>query len=186
VMGAEDTLVHLAMHFAGHMVERQARLNQLLDLARWTAQSQPAGLDWERCPALAGAAHVGRFVYASLYLAHTIYGAPLPPARLWKRLAQDTPAALRRWLAEAGVEDTLTADYRQPTRGQDYRLTFLAATSLRERLGVVRFAALPPLGQLAAKYRLRQRWLAPLYYPRHLAGRALDYGAGLVNRSRNL
>jgi hypothetical protein len=181
VMGDEDTLVHLAMHFAGHMVERQARLNQLLDLARFAASAD--GLDWERCVALAEAANVGRFVYASLILAHEIYGAPLPPERPLARLRDQTPAALRGWLRQEGVEDTLTADYRRPEKGQDYRLTFLAARSLGERLGIARFAALPPLGQLAAKYGLRHRWLAALYYPRHLASRLWQYGASAAHKS---
>jgi hypothetical protein len=186
VLCAEDTLVHLAMHFAGHLVEGQARLNQLLDLARWAARAPQEGLDWENCLAYARAANVSRFVYASLHLAHVIFGAPLPPAPHWQRLAATAPAAFRRWLEAEGVAETLTADYRRPARGQDYRLTFLAAASVGERLGILRFAALPPLDHLAAKYRLRHRWLAPLYYPRHLAGRAWRYGAAFAGKHRIL
>jgi hypothetical protein len=177
VLSDEDTLVHLAMHCAGHLVEREARLNQLLDLARFVKQAGATGLDWDACVSRALAANVGRFVYASLWLAHRTFGSPLPPALAWQRLAQRTPPAWRSWLEHEGVEDALTADYRRREKGQDYRLTFLAAGSLGERLGILRFAAFPPLGQLAAKYRLRRRWLAAFLYPRHLAERAMEYGS---------
>lgn len=173
VLSDENTLVHLAMHFAGHLVEREARLNQLLDLARFVRQA--AGLDWEHSLANADSARVSRFVYASLHLAHEVFGSPLPPAALWARLAQETPPAFRAWLAEAGVADTLTADYRRREKGKEYRLTFLAADSIFEKMGIVRFAALPPAGQLAAKYRLRHRWLGPLLYPRHIVERLSAY-----------
>jgi len=178
VLSDEDTLVHLAMHFAGHLVEREARLNQLLDLARFVA-STPA-LDWRTSLALAEAARGSRFVYASLWFAHEVFAAPLPPAEHWRALAGLTPPAFRNWLAADGVADVLTTDYRQRSKGQDYRLTFLAARSAAERLGIARFALLPPMGQLAAKYHLRHAWLGPLLYPRHLAERARDYGRDVL------
>jgi hypothetical protein len=78
---------------------------------------------------------------------------------------------------DEGVDDTLTADYRRRDKGQDYRLTFMAATSLREYLGVVRFALFPPLGQLAAKYRV-PRALAAFTYPLHVAERVRAYWSG--------
>jgi len=178
VLSAENTLVHLAMHFAVHLIEREARLNQLLDLAR-CVRTESAGLDWERGLASASTANISRFVYASLFLANEIFGSPLPPVRHWEQLQLQTPLAFRGWLAQHGAADALTADYRAIVKGMDYRLTFLAAGSLSERLGILRFAALPPMGQLAAKYHLRHRWMAPLLYPRHLAERAVEYGRTL-------
>jgi hypothetical protein len=174
VLSDEDTLLHLAMHFAGHLVEREARLNQLLDLARFAHQSSV--LDWEYIWAQADRAGIGRFVYASLLLAHEIFAAPLPPAAIWQRLAAVTPPGFRHWLEEQGSADVLTADYRRRQKGQDYRLTFLSAGSIRERLGVVRFALLPPLGQLMVKYKLERRWLGYLFYPRYLFERMGRYG----------
>jgi hypothetical protein len=178
MLSDEHTLVHLAMHFAGHMVEREARLNQLLDLARFVGAVP--GLDWEACLGFAAAANVGRFVYASLWLANQIFAAPLPPAAAWLRLERATPAGLRAWLQTEGVEDALTADYRRREKGKDYYLTFLAAGSLSERLGILRFAAFPPLDQLAAKYHLSRRWLSPLFYPRHIVERVAEYRGGVV------
>lgn len=180
VLSDEVTLVHLAMHFAGHLVEREARLNQLLDLARFV---QITSLKWDSCLAQAQAAGVGRFVYASLFLAQAIFGAPLPPVAIWEALTAQTPPRFRAWLEARGAMDVLTSSYRQRDKGQDYHLTFLAARSLLERLGIVRFAALPPLGQLMTKYHVRSRWLGALLYPRHLAERLSVYGRALLSKS---
>ncbi len=182
-LSAENTLIHLSMHFAGHLVEREARLNQLLDLARFAQMS--ASLDWGHILRSADQAQVGRFVYASLFLAHQIFGAPLPPSAAWQQLAIATPPAFRVWLAEHGPTDVLTTDYRRREKGKDYQLTFLAANSIFERLGIVRFAALPPMGQLAVKYKLRHRWLGPLLYPRYVAQRVGSYGRGLLRSAKN-
>lgn len=171
----ENMLIHLAMHFAGHLVEREARLNQLLDLAR-LSQQWADKLDWGRIISRVAQARVSRFVYASLFLAHGIFGAPLPPPTQWQQLSAATPPTFRAWLAEYGPTDVLTSDYRRREKGKDYQLTFLAAHSLREKLGILRFAALPPMEQLATKYNLRHRWLAPLYYPRYVAERVREYG----------
>jgi hypothetical protein len=175
----EKMLIHLAMHFAGHLVEREARLNQLLDLALFS-QKVAAALDWDQVLRSAAQAKVGRFVYGSLFLAHEIFGAPLPPTPIWQPLAAATPSAFRIWLAEHGSTDVLTSDFRRRDKGKDYRLTFLAADSILERWGIVRFAALPPLDQLVAKYRLRHRWLGPLLYPRYVAERVGSYGQGVL------
>jgi hypothetical protein len=78
-------------------------------------------------------------------------------------------------LAAHGPADVLTADYRRRGRSKDYQLTFLAAQSTWEKAGIARFAALPPLGHLAAKYGARHRWLAALYYPRHVVERLGEY-----------
>jgi len=174
VLSDENMVVHLAMHFAGHLVEREARLNQLLDLARFVQQA--SSLDWDLIVARSAAARVSRFVYASLQLAHEVFGSPLPPGDAWPQLGKQTPPNFRRWLETQGAEDVLTSDYRRREKGRDYQLTFLAAGSLAERLSIVRFAAFPPAGQLMAKYKLRRRWLSPLLYPRHIAERVRDYG----------
>ena len=180
LLADEDLLLHLAMHFTGHLIERQARLNQLLDLARLLQQAPL--VDWELIWAQALSARIGRFVYASLYLAHQIFAAPLPPPHIWQRFSGITPEPFRQWLAEQGVSDALTADYRCRSRGQDYRLTFLAASSLQEQLGITRFALLPPLDQLVVKYNLSHRWLGPLFYPRYLVERIAGYSQSWLGR----
>lgn len=174
LLSAENTLVHLAVHFAGHLVEGEARLNQLLDLARF-AHRATAGLDWQRALAQARRANVGRFVYASLRLAGEVFGAPPPPGDVWQALEGQTPPAFRAWLERQGVAEVLSSDYRRRRRDRAYELTFLAANSAVERLGIIRFAALPPLDQLRAKYNLRHRWLGPLAYPRYVADRVREF-----------
>ena len=178
VLSDEDAIVHLAMHFSVHLVEREARLNQLLDLARFVAQ--PVEVKWERILSKASAANASRFVYAPLFLAHKIFASPLPPADVRGRLQSETPNALQAWLAEHGVEEVLTSNYRRRSKGKDYQLTFLAARSMRERLGIVRFAALPPLEQLMMKYNVSHRWLAALMYPRFIVDRLASYGRGTI------
>ncbi len=183
VLSPEDTLAHLSMHFAGHLIEGEARLSQLLDLALFMQQSPY--LDWERIWARTTQAQVGRVVYVSLFLAHQIFGAPLPPPHIWRRLASITPPPLQSWLVEHGSVDVLTSDYRRCHRGQDYHLTFLATNSWRERLGIIRFALLPPIGQLMVKYNLRYRWLGPLFYPRYVIERLGTYGRGWFGRHQS-
>lgn len=171
VLSDEDTLIHLAMHFAGHLIEREARLNQLLDLARFAAD-----VSWEQIVSRSSSAGVARFVYASLFLAHGIFGSPLPPPTTWGELEKETPPRFRVWLAEHGARDVLLSDYRHRDKGMDYQLTFAAARSIPERLGIARFAILPPARQLMSKYNVGARWLAVLLYPRYFVERAVSYG----------
>ncbi|MDH3674366.1 MAG: nucleotidyltransferase family protein [Anaerolineae bacterium] len=177
LLSAENTMIHLAMHFTGHLVERDARLNQLLDLARWL-QHNGAGVEWSTVMQRAEQANIVRFLYAALYLARNIYGAPLPPAAVWQQLESGTPQAFKAWLADRGCVDVLTSDYRRPDKGKDYHLTFMAAHSAGERLGIVRFAMLPPPEQLMARYGFRRRWLGPVYNLRYLFDRIREYAPG--------
>jgi len=174
-LSLENTVVHLAMHFAGHLIEREARLNQLLDLARFV-DKYAADLTWPQIVTQAEQANVSRFVYASLYLATEIFGSPLPPEIVWQTFAKATPLKFKQWLHIHGPTDVLTADYRQVEQGKDYKLTFLAARSTVERLGIIGFAAFPPLAQLQAMYQVQSRWLAAVYYPRFVWDRVRRYG----------
>ena len=167
----EDTVIHLAMHFAGHLIEREARLNQLLDLGRFVHQTAP--LDWDLILQNADAANVTRFVYASLFLAHKIFHSPLPPESVWKNFALQTPPAFRNWLNDHGEHDVLTSNYRQRHKGKDYQLTFLAARTFAERLGIIRFATMPPAAQLMAKYKTNSRLMIPFLYARHFVERVV-------------
>jgi hypothetical protein len=182
LLSTENTLLHLAVHFTGHLVERDARLNQLLDLARFLARENEA-MDWQKIVSRASRCGVARFVFASIWLAGKIFAAPQPPPEVLRQLSQETPAGFRTWLAASGNSDVLLSDYRRDRRGQDYRLTFLAANSLTERFGIVRFACLPPVDQLVSKYSLRHRWQGPIYYPRFLLERLFSYSRGFLKHS---
>lgn len=182
LLSREHTLIHLAVHFSGHLVERDARLNQLLDLARFLVQENDA-VDWNEVVLQATMCGVSRFVFATVWLAGQVFAAPQPPPTVWQQLAQETPAGFRAWLLASGVGDVMLSDYRRDSRGQDYRLTFLAANSLSERLGIVRFAFLPPVDQLVSKYNLRHRWQGPIYYPRFVLERLYSYSRGFLRHS---
>lgn len=190
VLSDEDTVIHLAMHFAGHLIEREARLNQLLDLARFmqlkeskspisfNVRDVDTALNWDLILQNANAANVTRFVYASLFLAHKIFRSPLPPESVWKKIEIQTPLVFRRWLNDQGENDVLTSNYRQRRKGKDYELTFLAARTFAERLGIVRFATMPPAAQLMAKYKTNSRLMIPFLYVRHFVERGVGYGRG--------
>ncbi len=200
MLSNEKTFVHLAMHYAGHLIEREARLSQLLDVALYIKLTHT--LDWQRMLTVADES-LYRFIYASLLLAERIFGAPQPPAEIWQALEAATPVPFRQWLQAEGVTDALTTDFRRRHRGKDYQrafgevedddsgfdykgrdyqLTFLAARSLSERAGILKYAALPPGEQLRAKYNSPERWSTPLLYPRHFAERLSEYGRAFLNR----
>jgi hypothetical protein len=197
VLSDEDAVIHLAMHFAGHLIEREARLNQLLDLARFVYHSSgtPSGvssiarnevegrdLDWDLILQHSNIANVTRFVYASLFLAHKLFRSPLPPKSIWKNFGLQTPPAFRDWLNEHGETDVLTSNYRQRHRGKSYRLTFLAARSVTERLGIIRFALVPSAAQLMAKYKIQSRVAIPFLYVRYFVERGVEYGRDLSRK----
>jgi len=198
VLSDEDTMIHLAMHFAGHLIEREARLNQLLDLARFmqlkesksptslnVREIDSTALNWDLILQNTNVANVTRFVYASFFLAHKIFHSSLPPEPVWEKFEIQTPPAFRDWLTDHGEYDVLTSNYRQRRKGKDYELTFLAARSLTERLGIIRFAAMPPAAQLMAKYETSSRAALPFLYVRHFVERSVEYGRGHSNPLTN-
>ena len=183
VLSDEDQIIHLSVHFAEHLVQREARLNQLLDLARLLRTAVDA--NWDDILERAGQGNVVRFVFASISLAEQIFGASLPPVQIWQSLTEQTPLAFREWLAAQGAHDVLTSDYRQPAHDRTYLLTFLAAHSIAEKFGIVRFAALPPIAHLMHKYAVTQPGQGVLMYPRFMLERAGRFGRDFLLRSRS-
>jgi len=143
-------------------------------------------LDWDLILQNADAANVTRFVYASLFLAHKIFRSPLPPESVWKKIETQTPPAFSNWLKENGEYDVLTSNYRQRHKGKDYRLTFLAARTFAERLGIIRFALVPPAAQLMAKYKIASPAMIPFLYVRYAVERGMEYGRGIAPHPRPL
>jgi hypothetical protein len=174
VLSAADTLVYLCVHLATHLVEREARVGQAVDIARFLRLHADA-LDWDAALAAGRAARVSRFVYLALYATERLTGAPLPPPAVLDALRADTPERLREWVERDGATDLLAMDYRVTDLTRAYALTFAAARSWGERARVVRFALLPPMDTLRAEYGGRGPWL----YARHLQGRGRVYLAAL-------
>lgn len=170
IMSPEDTFVHLCVHLATHLVEREARLGQAVDVARFLQRYDQA-LDWDKIIEAGERARVLRFLYLTLVTVNQLTDAPLPDARVLAALRADTPTRLRKWAEQGGASDLLAMDYRETQLDRAYALTFAAAETWREKLSVLRFALFPPLDQLEHEYGMRSRVL----YARHLAGRGRRY-----------
>lgn len=178
VLSLQDTVIHLCVHLATHLVEREARVGQAIDIARLLAKYS-AELDWERIVETSERAHVTRFLYLALRAANTLTGAPLPPQTILDQIRKRTPAPLRTWVEQHGAHDVLAMDYRNTDLHRAYALTFAATRTWREKARVLRFALLPSMDALQAEYGGRGPWL----YARHLQGRGRVYFAALRRRS---
>lgn len=177
VLSLEDTFAHLCVHLATHLVEREARVGQAIDIARLLAQRGDA-FDWTRVIAASEAARVTRFVYLALRAVNVLTGAPLPPQNILDTLRAKTPARLRAWIEQHGARDLLAMDYRHTDLSRAYALTFAATQSWREKIRVVRFALLPSLDTLQAEYGAG----GALLYARHIERRGRVYLNALRQR----
>lgn len=177
VMSDPATLVHLCTHLSTHLVEREARVGQAIDIARFLA-ARERGIDWEQVLESSERAHVTRFVYVALKAVNTLTGAPLPPKNMLAALRARTPAQLRAWAEQNGAHDLLAMDYRRTDLSSAYALTFAAAQSWQEKARVMRFALFPPLAALQAEYGGHGAWL----YARHVERRGRVYLASVRQR----
>ncbi len=175
VLSPEDTLIHLCEHLATHLIERGARLGQVIDIARMLEQ-RGAQLSWERIVDSAEAAQVARFVYLALCAVNRLTHALLPPPAIVAALRDRTPRRLREWAEQHSAADLLALDFRQPDLSQAYMLTFAATQSWREKARVLRFAFLPSPDTLQEEYGGH----GPLVYARHIGGRGRVYLNSLV------
>ncbi len=174
ILSLEDTLVHLCAHWACHWIEREARLSQLVDVDRFVRRYGNR-LDWQAILQASDAARVTRFVFAALDVARRLLGTPLPPLQVIERLRAACPFQLRRWIDRYAADDVALMDARRPNKGVAYVLTWLSAQTLGERLGVARYALLPPRDFIIGRYRLRRRWLAIPFYVPYVLGRTSSY-----------
>lgn len=177
VLSLADTIVHLCVHLATHLVEREARVGQVIDIAR-LLDMQGTEIRWDEVIETSMQANLTRFVYLALCAVNTLTAAPLPPQGILEKLRAATPARLREWVESNGGSDLLGLDYRNTDLSRAYALTFAATQSWREKARVVRFALFPPIETLQAEYGGR----GPLLYARHVQGRGRVYLAGLRGR----
>jgi hypothetical protein len=75
-LSAEDLLLHLCIHVAGHRL--QAGLRALCDLAA-TSQRYAHQIDWQALISRAQAWHASRSAFLMLKLSKDLLGAPVPP-----------------------------------------------------------------------------------------------------------
>lgn len=177
VLSPEDTMIHLCVHLATHLVEREARVGQAIDVARFLA-AQGDTLEWDHILEASARAHVSRFVYLALCAVNYLTGAPLPPPTILNPLRTQTPPALRVWVERQGAHDLLALDYRETDLSRAYELTFAATQSWQEKIRVLRFALFPSSDALRAEYGGRSPWL----YARRLLQRGRIYLQSLRRR----
>lgn len=177
VLAPADTLLHLCVHLATHLIEREARVGQAIDIARMLARNKDQ-IDWPRLLETSQQAGVSRFVYLSLHLTHVLTDAPLPPPEVVSVLRRRTPGPLREWVEQNGAADLLAMDFRKTDMSRAYALTFAATQSWREKAGVMRFALFPPLDVLEQEHGHMGRRL----YLKHIGGRGRLYLDSLAGR----
>ncbi len=171
VPSLEDAFIHLCVHWACHWIERAARLNQLVDLDRFMRRYNSA-LAWPLILRLSDEARVTRFVFAALDVVQRVFDSPRPPAEMTAQLRAGCPPPLQQWIDRYTLNDVAQLDYRQPDKGTAYVLTNLAAQSIGEKFGIVRYALLPPREFIIMKYQLNQHWLAIPFYVPYILSRA--------------
>lgn len=173
ILSLTDAFVHLCVHWACHWLEREARLIQLVDIDRFVRKFGDQ-IDWPLAWEISQAARVARLVSVALDAAQRVLGAPVPDSEVTGRLRAACPRLLRAWLERRIVDDIAAMDPRRPGKPMAYLLTVLSAASARERLGVARYAFLPPRDYIMSRYGLKRRWQAVLFYVPYILSRTLD------------
>lgn len=152
--GAEDTLLHLALHLT--LGSELGRLVWFADIDA-LLRAHERTLDWDRALAEAGRWRVRVLLAYTLAVAHASLGSPVPREALRQ-------GAVRRALVAACVDAPRPASLRRELGA--LRL-FLGEALLMDRVRdvarVVWGSVFPPAGWLRFHYRLRARWQVALY-----------------------
>jgi SAM-dependent methyltransferase len=169
----EDLLVMLCVHGAKHFWER---LSWIVDIAQLTAAHD---VDWALLMAIAEKMASTRFLLLGLYLAHTLFEAPLPPEVL-NRAANDKQV---QWLASKVLGQY--SGHADPGAGVWSRAIFRMRSSdgVRQGLRQLFRLSLSPTESDRQKIKL-PAVLSPLYIllrPIRLIG---EYGLGLKRRPK--
>lgn len=91
-----DLVIHLAVHATFHVIMGASVFVQLYDIGQ-VLRTYETGIDWPELVRLTQAARAERFVYAALYWAADIFGAPVPPGPL-AELRAACPATLLAYI----------------------------------------------------------------------------------------
>jgi hypothetical protein len=167
----EDTLVMLCVHGAKHFWER---LGWVLDIAKLVTDQK---VDWTLATGIAARMESTRVLRLGLYLAHDLFGAPLP-SQLLEEICRDCTV---QELAEKVYE--LYAGISDPGAGVLHRAAF--RFRLRDGIGkglrhTLRLAINPTESDRQI-VRL-PRWLTPLYVLVRPWRLLREYGSGLKRR----
>ena len=80
-LSTSDMILHLAVHATFHVIMGASVFVQLYDIGQALC-SWADVLDWDQIVSLTAQAQAEPFVYAALYWAYALFGAPVPEARL--------------------------------------------------------------------------------------------------------
>lgn len=148
-LSTPDTLVHLAVHAAFHVIMASAVFVQLYDVGRVMA-TWAAELDWSRLVSLARAVRAEPFVYAGLCWAGKVYGTPIPAESL-AALRQNCPPGLADYIDGLDAPGLLLRTQQPPL----VRLRQRLWRGFQDRREAARWAGSP-----AGKWRVWQTALA--------------------------
>lgn len=148
-LSTPDTLLHLAVHAAFHVIMASTVFVQLYDVGQVMA-TWPAEMDWNRLASLARTARAEPFVYAGLSWAGKVYGAPIPVESL-AALRQNCPPGLAAYIDGLDAAGLLGRTQQPPLVSLRQRLW----RGLQDRREAARWAGSP-----AHKWRVWQTALA--------------------------
>ena len=158
----ERTLVQLTVHYAFNVVESNARLMHLLDVALLLRQRE-RDLDWEGILRHAVASRVAPFCFLTLDLSRRVCGSNIPE-KIWRALRDLTPRQVVTWLGLEGAQAARAMNLHHRERSLIYFLHWAMAPDWRQKLGVLSYSVQSPWREgrwrtLAARMRQRIRHL---------------------------
>jgi hypothetical protein len=158
----ENTLVHLAVHYAFNVVEANARLMHLLDVALLLRERERE-LDWEEVLRHSVASRVAPFCFLTLDLSRRVCGTNIPE-KIWRALRDLTPRQVVTWLGLDGAQAAHTMNLHHRERSLIYFLHWAMAPDWTQKLSVLSYSVQSPWQEgrwraLAARMRQRVRHL---------------------------
>ncbi len=131
----ERLLVHLAVHYACNVLESNARLMHLLDIAL-LLRLRAAQLDWNMILDDIKGSRAAAFCFLALYLAGRLGGCDIPEGVLHE-LQDATPRGIVDWLCLKGLQDAASMSLRHRDRSLIYFLHWQMAAGCFETASVL-------------------------------------------------
>lgn len=138
----EKLLSHLAVHYAFNVLESNARLMHLLDIAL-LLRLRGTTLDWDMILNDIGASRVAPFCFLTLELAGRAGRCELP-GRVRSALRQATPPGIVGWLGLRGVDDVASMNLHHRERSLIYFLHWNMAAEWPEKASVLLYSLRAP------------------------------------------
>lgn len=142
VPAEERLLVHLAVHYACNVLECNARLMHLLDIAL-LLRLRGRDLDWDAILREISESCLAPFCFVALALAESTGGCNLSP-RVRSHLRDATPSAVVSWLASRGLQDACSMNLRNRDRSLIYFLHWNMAAKWPEKIRVLFYSLRSP------------------------------------------